>query len=1382
MKSRHPRLLTPLLWSKAILTILTVLIVSASFAEAKKKILFIAGKPSHGNGEHEFRAGCMLLAKALNESGLDVEAKVHYYGWPKDESIFDGVDACVIYADAGGRFGDKYAVLDEKVKAGMGIMFMHYGVHPPKEIGQKYFTPWIGGYMETGWSVNPHWIADMTPKAGHPVGNGIQDKITAYDEFYWNMRFPTKQECDCCHALATATPAPEKIVRYINLWNEHGVATMNKPQALMWCRDPETGARGVGFVGGHYHRNWAIDEFRQLVLNAIVWLARSEVPKDGVPSKPITQEQLNENLDRPVPGKPVLLPTEALLKQKPMKMPAPRKKKKAEKKKKAPRKKAQAPTSSVLFQSPVMKASDPQRTQQVSVDVTGLKELELLIDDLGDKANDWANWIEPTFIDKDGKRTPLTADHVAKSTQAWKTLQHGKNAAGGPLSIAGKTYTQGLGTHAKSSITVNVPQGATQFTALVGLDDGGVIRDGKPSTAAVRFFVKKPRDPNAPWEPNEAPRNVDLEYFKVPEGLEVTRWASSPLLYNPTNIDIDQKGRIWAAEGVNYRRHKGRRPGGDRIVVIEDSDGDGVADKSHTFVQEKELIAPLGVAVFDNVVVVAQPPHMLVYTDVDRNLKFDPKVDKREVLLTGFNAGNHDHSLHSMTSGPDGKWYFNNGNCGAIFTDKSGKTFRMGGTYYKSGGGDWYVDHRKQAGKKSDDGFVWTAGFSVRMNPDGTEAEIIGHGYRNSYEHINTSLGDLFQNDNDDPPACRVSYVLPYSSAGYFNRFGTRSWKQDKRPGQDHARAHWRQDDPGTFDYGDVYGGGSPTGVAFYENGALGEKWNGLLLSAEAGKNVIFGYQPEPNGATFKLDRNDFCTTNPEGQFAGSDFILRNEKTDRHKNWKGKEAPTQFRPSDVAVGPDGAIYISDWFDGRVGGHGDRDSSCSGAIYRIAPKGFKPSIPAVNFNTTEGQITALSSPAINVRYSGFKGLVAGGAKSLDAVEKLMNHPNKWVAARAIWVLPHLGEAGLAKCVSLLDDQNPEIRLTAFRALQRADKDYLDYAKKLASDESRAVRRDVALSLRGVPAAQSAPILTTLAKSYVEKDYDGNDKNYIESIGLAAESQENAIWLAMKKELGSDNPDEWSDSFARLTWRLWPSAAVADLKARATSSKLSHPQQVFAVESLAFIDDASAAEAMLDLAAGDSPVKAEAGYWLFRLGTGVWKKFNLMPELKKRGIYDPEKIVVTPVSAPKPAQKPSFSPADVLALEGDAAKGKATLMRCIMCHQVDGNGANYGPFLKGWGQTQTKDVIARSIIDPSADIAHGFDGYTVTLKDGKKVDGLVISNADPVIIKSTGGVTQMIPKDRVKDVKRMKHSLMLSADQLGLKAQDVADLVEYLKQWK
>ena len=872
------------------------------------------------------------------------------------------------------------------------------------------------------------------------------------------------------------------------------------------------------------------------------------------------------------------------------------------------------------------------------------------------------------------------------------------------------------------------------------------------------------------WKAPKPADKVSTSHFHVPDGLEVTVWASTPDLFNPTNMDIDAAGRIWVAEGVNYRGHNGRRPDGDRIAVLQDTDGDGKADTSHTFVQEKGLVAPLGVGVFDNVIVVSQPPDLIVYTDVDRNLVFDPAVDKREVLLTGFNARNHDHSLHSVTGGPDGKWYFNNGNCGGEFTDKSGKTFRMGGDYYNSGGGDWFVDTRQLQGKKSDDGFVWTAGFSVRMDPDGRNAEIIGHGYRNSFEHCTTSLGDLFQNDNDDPPACRTSFVLEGGSAGYFTREG-KFYNTVQRPNQEWARVHWRQDDPGTFDVGDVYGGGSPTGIVFYENGALGDDQIGTLLSCEPGRNVIFGYKPEAQGATYKLDRTDWLTTNTTGVFDGADFTggTKNEST------KEEGSPIMFRPSDATIGADGALYVADWFDPRVGGHGDMDESCSGTIYRIAPKGFKPVNPEFDLSTVDGCIAALKSPAINVRWTGFQGLKSKGAAALDAVIEVTKDANPFIAARGIWLLPHLGQKGEAACEAFLTSSSDQQRLVAFRALKRADKDVLELAHKLATDASPAVRRDAALSMRGLPAERAAPVLIAVAKGW-----DGKDKNYLESIGLGAENEENGVWTAMKSALSPGEPKNWNDAFAKLTWRLWPSAAISDLKARALDPSLSEESRMFACESLSFIDDKAAAEALFDVAeATDGGTKGAAMNWLFVRGTGAWAKFGMQDELQKRGIYDPEKIVVQEMIFPGKPESTKFTVEDVMKLTGDPVKGKAAAARCIMCHEIDGNGPSYGPALKGWVSRQGAENAARAIVDPSADIAHGFDGTAIHLKDNKWVDGIVRSNGDPVVVVSMGGVTQMIPKNRIDHMRGAGRSMMMNADQLGMSAQDVADVVAWLK---
>ena len=882
------------------------------------------------------------------------------------------------------------------------------------------------------------------------------------------------------------------------------------------------------------------------------------------------------------------------------------------------------------------------------------------------------------------------------------------------------------------------------------------------------------------WEPEAVPRSIPVGMFELADpSLEVSVWATTPQLYNPTNMDIDHAGRIWVAEGVNYRGRNGTRPGGDRIVVLQDSDGDGRCDRSHTFVQEAGLVAPLGVAVFDNVVYVSQPPDLLAYTDVDRDLKFDPAIDKREVVLTGFNAINHDHGLHSLTAGPDGKFYFNNGNCGAVFTDRSGRTFYMGGTY-GGRGANWPADHLRNSGRVSEDGHVWTSGFAVRMEPDGSAVEIVSHGLRNSYEQTVTSFGDMFQNDNDDPAACRTSFALEYGCAGYFTRDAKQRNKAVRRPGQAYARVHWRQDDPGTMDAGDVYGGGSPTGIAFYENGALGERWGGLLLSCEAARNTLFGYRPEPRAGTFDLERFDFVTSNPQKRFGGTDFSAGEPA--------GSPSPdvvarTCFRPSDVTVGPDGAIYFCDWFDPRIGASAHLDESFSGTIYRIAPRGFRPVVPEFDLGTIGGQITALRSPAVNVRFLGFRALRARGAEALPAVVELLEDENKWLAARAVWLLPHLGDRGVELCVAMLENDSAEQRVLAYRALRRAGVDMIPHARRLAVDPSPQVRREVALSLRDVPAERTTDIFVELARRC-----DTSDKNSVEAIGLGAANQESLVWTAIRDGLDPGAPAGWPDRFARLTWRLWGAASIDDLKVRALDRSLDLDRRRFAVESLGFIDDARAAQVMLELASGGSGVEGEATAWLIRNLVGEWAKYDLGEGLRRTGIYDPETIRVVPAPVPEPPASAAGLPpvAEILKLRGDAERGRVAAARCVLCHRIDGAGSDYGPGLKGWAAGQSLETIVRAIREPSAEIALGYGGTEVRLAGGGIVHGVAFNNSDlwlenalPLVIQSAGGLTQLIPKERIEKKGRYGRSLMYEPETLGLGAQDIADIAAWLR---
>jgi glucose/arabinose dehydrogenase len=221
---------------------------------------------------------------------------------------------------------------------------------------------------------------------------------------------------------------------------------------------------------------------------------------------------------------------------------------------------------------------------------------------------------------------------------------------------------------------------------------------------------------NATPPPTTLPSTAitDLE---IPEGLEARVWAQSPQLLNPTNIDVDARGRIWATEAVNYRetqspKHALQHPNGDRVMILEDTDGDGVADASKVFVEDKDLTAPLGIAVIDNKVFVSCSPNLIVYTDEDG----DDKPDKKEIFLKGFGGFDHDHGLHAVTGFLDGRLYFNAGNCGPHqVTDKSGWKLNSGSCYIHGN-----LNPDNTGNRKSDDSKVWVGGIALRYDADGT--------------------------------------------------------------------------------------------------------------------------------------------------------------------------------------------------------------------------------------------------------------------------------------------------------------------------------------------------------------------------------------------------------------------------------------------------------------------------------------------------------------------------------------------------------------------------------------------------------------------------------------------------------------------------------------
>jgi putative heme-binding domain-containing protein len=317
--------------------------------------------------------------------------------------------------------------------------------------------------------------------------------------------------------------------------------------------------------------------------------------------------------------------------------------------------------------------------------------------------------------------------------------------------------------------------------------------------------------------------------------------------------------------------------------------------------------------------------------------------------------------------------------------------------------------------------------------------------------------------------------------------------------------------------------------------------------------------------------------------------------------------------------------------------------------------------------------------------------------------------------------------------------------------------------------------VALSMRDQPAAAALDVLVDIARGF-----DGQDRSYLEALGTGATGKEPALYERLHRELGVKEPIAWPATFTWIAWRLHVPAAVADLSARARSPKLSLADRRFALDTLAFIKDPAASKAMLSLAQPDSAMREPATVWLLNRMSNDWADHGLRPALKAAGIYDPDTVTLRDaVVAPPPADLPDLPIAESVRLTGDAARGKNTVTRCLMCHAVGGTGAELGPALDGWGRGKSAEVIATALIRPSAEIAHGYEGIELKTKDGLTIQGVVIKEGDPVMMRSMGGITQIIPASRVASRRRMQQSLMMSAAQLGLTAQDVADIVAFLR---
>lgn len=986
-------------------------------------------------------------------------------------------------------------------------------------------------------------------------------------------------------------------------------------------------------------------------------------------------------------------------------------------------------------------------------------------------------------------------------------------------------------------------------------------------------------------DPENAISNLELY-----PGIHATLFSSEPMISSVTNLDIDHRGRVWVCEVMNYREHgkNNTRPEGDRILILEDEDGDGVADTSKTYYQGRDVDAALGICVVGNQIIVSCAPNIILFTDEDG----DDVPDKKEYIH--INTGNEqdDHSTHSFMPGPDGKFYWNMGNHGKFVHDRNGKLIKD-----KSGN---LVFDRRYAHELPDYGpndTPYIGGMIFRTNLDGSDFEVIAHNFRNNYENTIDSFGGIWQSDNDSDGnfGVRLNYILEYGNYGYQDEITLANWKADRVSAHPEIpKKHWHQNDPGVVPNFIQTGAGSPTAITVYEGELLPEIFHNQVIHCDAGPGVVWAAIAEEDGAGFK------------GHMVN---LLKEAK----RGW--------VRPVDVSTAPDGSLFVTDWYDPVVSWNRQWDVP-RGRIYRLAPENHKYQIRPADVSTPKKAADALKSPNSDVRYLGRKALVGFNAnESVDALSKIYADKNPRVQARALWLLAQLERPGNPTLKKALSDFNPDIRVTAIRAARQQAPNLVEILAEMVHDPSARVRSEVAIALHNLTHHQIPEIWAQLAHN-LEVD----DRWNLEALGIAADERWDrclSAWL----EMGGD----WKSSLGRkLIWRsrasftpklLADSLSLNDLSEDETRKLIRNfdfqprsSQKEEALRQLAYgawrkgtdngllissetftrlqdsafanttqfrqqldeffkmapvnqsylklatrFDVTSHFPAILEIAKGHSDpalqlaairallnaqqqpliykaviattpevrnqlvnllhdtgdelafpilkqvllnrgypleLRKKATYGIGRLNPGA----PVLVQMAEEGIFPEElkkaagTVLVQTTHVRSYEAAPNYFPipkmkgeskipgmTDLVVMQGNVEAGKKVFKEttCATCHQVNGEGINFGPDLSKIGTKFAKIGMYEAILNPSADVSESYQTTTVKLKNGTETRGLLNSKTQSEIrLQLAGGVERIYRMSNVTSMEKSNLSLMPAGLQRLMTVNDLADLVEYL----
>ncbi len=866
--------------------------------------------------------------------------------------------------------------------------------------------------------------------------------------------------------------------------------------------------------------------------------------------------------------------------------------------------------------------------------------------------------------------------------------------------------------------------------------------------------------------PSDSSEMAEDALPQVPAGFEARLFAKEPLVGNPAAMAFDRKGRLFVGMGPQYRMPKPETPG-DRVVILLDKDGDGVADQTKDFATGLNSIQ--GLAWHGRDLWIANAPDLTIARDLDG----DDAADEYVRVYTDL--GNLEHALHGLIWAPDGKLYMTKGNSKGLtqpgrlapkaFRDLWGVTAPEGTPDFPPPQTFKKVEYQHAYQDPNDD---WgREGGFLRCDDLGANLEIVARGLRNPFDIVFDSGFNWLGTDNDQHEGDRI--VMPFAGAHFGWGHG---WS-----------AHWTGErNPPTVPVSGPVFDGSGTGVVFYDAPQFPPGWRGVWFMNDFERKRTFVYRPRWDGALLQPEDGGWK------EFAAGGSAL-------------------YQPTDMEVGPDGALWVAG-FDkdynrpqkflrGLFGWTNEH----KGRVFRIAWK----SAPLLNWRTAKRErplaewsfadiAEDLGSHVPAWRVDAQEELLRRGPAVQEDLRRLLGTPGLPMAQEtwALWTLGRMGEplkyhgdASLNRRIQTLRilgerarplpdavaealrDLEPRIRLAAVQAIRQArEMRMVEALKSLAATETdRVTSYSTWGALRDLAGADALRVMLKDPRDGVRR----------------------AALLALA-DLGQISPD---DATALLTDPATTEVAALWLARRSGNPFITFEPQPgeFEREVTVFLTPGikpSAIHYTLDgsTPTEQSPLFPESTSLVLKATTTV--KAALFVEHKPVG--EPAEAIFTkrtgePATAlvlqPR-AQPTTVEQALAVLKTGQPERGRAvfTAAGCVNCHRAGGLGRQFGPDLSGLGERNDPEHLVRSILEPNAAITEGFALLQVGTRDGKTYAGILREETDRhLTLGQIAGQPVRVEKALISQRESLHASAMPPFGGM-LSPEQVADLVAWL----